>query len=79
MIHLSSPDPLGHRALTWARDHDLPAVASVHTRFETYFRYYRIGFIEPMIKAIMTRFYNRVDRVVVRRGVGARVGARRGM
>ena len=64
MIHLSSPDPLGHRALTWARDHDLPAVASVHTRFETYPRYYGLAFLEPAIEGILRRFYRRCDAIV---------------
>ena len=64
IVHVSAPEFLNHGAVTWARRHGVPSVASFHTRFETYFRYYRIGFIEPMIKAIMTRFYNRVDRVM---------------
>ncbi len=64
IVHVSAPDLLNHGAVTWARRRGLPSVASFHTRFETYFRYYRIGFVEPIIKAIMTRFYNRVDRVM---------------
>ncbi len=64
IVHVSAPEFLNHGAVTWARRNRVPSVASFHTRFETYFRYYRIGFIEPMIKAIMTRFYNRVDRVM---------------
>ncbi len=64
IVHVSAPEFLNHGAVTWARSHDVPVVASFHTRFETYFRYYRIGFIEPLIKAIMTRFYNRVDLVM---------------
>ena len=64
IVHVSAPEFLNHGAVTWARRHGVPSVASFHTRFETYFRYYRIGFVEPVIKAIMTRFYNRVDRVM---------------
>ncbi len=64
VVHVSAPDFLNHGAVSWARKHGIPTVASFHTRFETYFRYYRVGFIEPMIKAIMRRFYNRVDRVM---------------
>ncbi|USU09327.1 glycosyltransferase family 1 protein [Sphingomonadaceae bacterium OTU29MARTA1] len=64
VVHVSAPDFLNHGAVSWARKHDIPTVASFHTRFETYFRYYRVGFVEPMIKAIMRRFYNRVDRVM---------------
>ncbi len=64
VVHVSAPDFLNHGAVSWARQHGIPTVASFHTRFETYFRYYRVGFVEPMIKAIMRRFYNRVDRVM---------------
>ena len=64
IVHLSAPDFLNHGAVSWARKHAVASVASFHTRFETYFRSYRIGFVEPVIKAIMTRFYNRVDRVM---------------
>jgi glycosyltransferase involved in cell wall biosynthesis len=64
IVHVSAPDLLNHGAVRWARKRGIPSVASFHTRFETYFRYYRVGFVEPVIRAIMTRFYNRVDRVM---------------
>jgi phosphatidylinositol alpha 1,6-mannosyltransferase len=65
IVHVSAPEFLGHSAVTWARRHGIASVASLHTRFETYFRYYGVGFIEPLIEKILVRFYNRVDRVVV--------------
>ena len=65
IVHVSAPEFLGHAAVKWARRHGIASVASLHTRFETYFRYYGIGFVEPLIQWILTRFYNRVDRVVV--------------
>lgn len=65
LIHVSAPEFLGHGAIKYARDHNIASVASFHTRFETYFRYYNIGFIERLIKNLMTRFYNRFDRVLV--------------
>ncbi|MGN6374364.1 MAG: glycosyltransferase family 4 protein [Sphingomonas sp.] len=65
LIHVSAPDLLGHAALTYAHRHGLPSVASLHTRFETYPRYYGVGFVEPIIVKLLTRFYNRADRVVV--------------
>lgn len=65
LVHVSAPDILGHRAVTWARKADVAAVASLHTRFETYPRYYNIGFVEPWLIRLLTRFYNRVDEVVV--------------
>lgn len=65
LIHVSSPEFTGHAAVTWARAHDVPVVAAVHTRFETYFQYYGLELVQPGIRAILRRFYNRADRVVV--------------
>lgn len=64
VVHVSSPDVSAHRALSWARGRDLPVLASVHTRFETYFRYYRMAWLEPVIEAILRRFYQRCDALV---------------
>lgn len=64
LVHVSSPDPLGHRAVNWARNNGLPAVASVHTRFETYPRYYGLAFLEPLIESLLRRFYRRCDAIV---------------
>ena len=64
VVHLSAPDALGHRAVSWARRRGIPCVASLHTRFETYLRYYHAGWLEPALIGIQKRFYNRVDRVM---------------
>jgi glycosyltransferase involved in cell wall biosynthesis len=64
IVHLSSPDPAAHAALSWARGRRLPVLASVHTRFETYPRYYNMAFLEPVIVAMLRRFYNRCDALV---------------
>jgi glycosyltransferase involved in cell wall biosynthesis len=40
---------------------DVPVVASVHTRFETYFRYYGLAFLEPLVEALLRRLYRRCD------------------
>ena len=40
------------------------AVASVHTRFETYFRYYGLGFLEGGATALQRRFYRKCDAIV---------------
>ncbi|MFT3976983.1 MAG: glycosyltransferase family 1 protein [Sphingomonas bacterium] len=65
IVHVSAPEFLGHAAVKWAKKHGVPAVASFHTRFETYCGYYGLGFLEPLVKTLMTRFYNRFDRVLV--------------
>ncbi len=64
VVHVSSPDPVGHKAVTWARKRKLPVLASVHTRFETYLRYYNMAWGEPVIEAILRRFYRRCDALV---------------
>jgi glycosyltransferase involved in cell wall biosynthesis len=64
IMHLSSPDPGAHAALKWAQARDIPVLGSVHTRFETYPRYYGLGFMEPVIEGILRRFYNRCDMLV---------------
>ena len=65
LVHVSAPEFLGHAAVTWARRRGIPVVSAVHTRFETYFRYYGVAFLEPAILALLRRFYNRADRVLV--------------
>jgi phosphatidylinositol alpha 1,6-mannosyltransferase len=64
LIHVSSPEFLGHSAVRYAKAHDLPVVASVHTRFDTYGRYYGLGFLEPLLTAGMRRFYRKCDAIV---------------
>jgi len=63
LFHVASPELLGHRAVTLARKWNLPVVASVHTRFETYFRYYGMAYLEPLIEAALRRFYRRCDAI----------------
>ena len=64
VVHVSSPDIVGHRAVTWARRHKVAAVASVHTRFDTYLAYYHLQALEPLARGIMRRFYHRCEVVM---------------
>ncbi|HST37140.1 MAG TPA: glycosyltransferase family 1 protein [Allosphingosinicella sp.] len=63
IFHVSSPDITGHGAVTLALRRNLPVISSVHTRFETYPRYYGMAFLEPVLLAIMRRFYRRCDAI----------------
>ena len=63
ILHVASPEILGHRAVSLALRRKLPVVASVHTRFETYFRYYGLAFLEPVVEAMLRRFYRRCDAI----------------
>src|SRR5256885_82168 len=64
VVHVSSPDIVGHRAVSWARRHQVAAVASVHTRFDTYLAYYHLQALEPLARGIMRRFYHRCEVVL---------------
>ena len=54
--------PLCH----WRSDHNIPAVASYHTRYETYLRHYwYLAGLEGLLKDILRRFYGRCREVYV--------------
>lgn len=63
LIHIAAPDPLGYAALQYARKNDLPAVASFHTRFDTYPRYYGAKWLEKHLTNYMRYFYRRCEHV----------------
>ncbi|NBW75900.1 MAG: glycosyltransferase family 1 protein [Sphingomonadaceae bacterium] len=64
VVQISSPDFAAHRAVSWARHRKIPVLASVHTRFETYFRYYNMAWLEPVVEALLRRLYRRCDALV---------------
>jgi glycosyltransferase involved in cell wall biosynthesis len=63
LIHIAVPDILGYRALRYAEGQGLPVVASFHTRYDTYFRFYGAGFLERIATAYLRWFYKRCRRV----------------
>ncbi len=64
IIHISSPDRVSRQAAKWARQRNLPVLCSVHTRFETYFRYYNLAFVEPLMVAWLRKLYRKCDALV---------------
>ena len=65
VVHIATPDVLGHKALSWARDLGIPVVSTYHTHFASYLDYYRLGLAEGLLWAALRRFYNRCDEVYV--------------
>lgn len=63
IVHLAAPDWLGLSALNYARARKIPAVASFHTRFDTYPRYYGMAWFERHVTNYMRYFYARCERV----------------
>jgi len=64
IIHISSPDRVSRQAAAWARRRRIPVACSVHTRFETYFRYYNLSFLEPVMVAWLRKLYRKCDALI---------------
>ncbi|MBO9603685.1 MAG: glycosyltransferase family 1 protein [Novosphingobium sp.] len=79
LVHVSAPDPLGNAASKWAGAHRIPVVASLHTRFETYFGFYGLGWIRGLVEGHLDRFYDRSDFILApNRPIMAELAARYG-
>jgi glycosyltransferase involved in cell wall biosynthesis len=65
LIHIATPDLLGLSALRYARANKLPVVATYHTHFASYLRYYGLGFAEGPVWRYLKRFYDACDAVYV--------------
>lgn len=63
LFHIAVPDILGYQALKLAEQWNVPVVASYHTRYDTYLRFYGLGLLERLGQRYMRNFYNRVRRV----------------
>lgn len=60
LVHLQSPCVLGFQVLNFATSRGIPVVATYHTNFPSYLRYYRIQWAEPLTWHILRSFYSRV-------------------
>ncbi len=66
IIHIAVPDLLGQAALDFAKRHTIPAVASYHTRYETYLKHYwYLSGLEGWLKRRLKAFYGAVREVYV--------------
>ena len=63
LVHVVSPTPMAVWAQRWARRHGVPVVASFHTHFVSYFRYYGVRPLERFGWSALRRFYSRCERV----------------
>ena len=65
IIHINSPCTLGFGAMKFAKEFGTPVVATYHTHFPTYPRYYGLKNFEELTWKISRAFYNHVDRTFV--------------
>lgn len=63
LLHIAVPDIAGYKALKLAERWKVPVVASYHTRYDTYLRFYGLGLFEKLGQRYMRHFYSRVRRV----------------
>ncbi len=64
VLHLAAPDLLGFAALRLAERCGWPVIASLHTRFETYLEFYKLGWLRPLVEQRLHAFYRRADLVL---------------
>jgi glycosyltransferase involved in cell wall biosynthesis len=64
VLHVSSPDFAARAADRWARPRGIPGLASVQTRFETYPKYYGLGFMERPLEVYIRALYRKCDALV---------------
>lgn len=64
-VYLATPGPLGWSAARVARRLGIPTVGGYHTHFQSYSRYYGIGFMERLIALYLRHFHNRCDATLV--------------
>jgi phosphatidylinositol alpha 1,6-mannosyltransferase len=65
LVHIATPDFLGRAALRWAQKHDVPVVASYHTHFSSYLKYYGFEELEGFLWKYLRRFYRQCRHVYV--------------
>jgi len=65
IIHINSPCTLGFGAVKYTKQFGVPVVATYHTHFPTYPRYYKLTKLEDLVWRITRSLYNNVDRTLV--------------
>jgi glycosyltransferase involved in cell wall biosynthesis len=65
IIHIATPDLMGHEAQRQGRRLGVPVVASYHTRYETYLKHYGLGFLEGEAARRIGGFYQACEEVYV--------------
>jgi glycosyltransferase involved in cell wall biosynthesis len=65
ILHIHSPCSLGHAAVQFGRRHHIPVVATYHTHFASYARYYNIRFLEPFGWTYLRCLYGGCEALLV--------------
>jgi glycosyltransferase involved in cell wall biosynthesis len=65
LIHLATPDLLGFRAMRFAQANNIQIVASYHTHFTSYLKYYNMDMLEILGWKYLVWFYSQCKHIYV--------------
>jgi phosphatidylinositol alpha 1,6-mannosyltransferase len=65
ILHIHSPCSLGYAAVRFGKKHRIPVVATYHTHFASYAKYYNIQLLEPFGWNYLRHLYEGCDRIFV--------------
>jgi glycosyltransferase involved in cell wall biosynthesis len=65
LIHLATPDLLGFRAMRYAQKKGIQIVASYHTHFTSYLKYYNLDMLEMLGWKYLKWFYSQCRHIYV--------------
>ncbi len=65
LIHIATPDLLGFRAMRFAQSHEIQIVASYHTHFTSYLKYYNMDMLEILGWKYLVWFYSQCKHIYV--------------
>ncbi len=65
VIHFNSPCPLAFASLRYGRKHDIPVVATYHTHFLSYARYYKMTALTEACWSLYHKLYDNCAQVYV--------------
>lgn len=65
LVHLATPDLLGFRAMRWAQQKKIQIVASYHTHFTSYLKYYNLELLEMLGWKYIDWFYSQCKHIYV--------------
>jgi glycosyltransferase involved in cell wall biosynthesis len=65
ILHINSPCPLGYAAVKYGLKNNIPVVATYHTHFPSYAKYYKVKALENMGWNYLRLLYNKCETVYV--------------
>ena len=65
LYHIATPDLLGRHAMRAAESAGVPVVASYHTHFSSYLKYYHLDLLEDAVWRYLRSFYEKCEQVYV--------------